>query len=123
MNKIDVFREKVPRARLALSLLQAQVDGISQVPLERYFPEYTGGPNVNKAAKYILWRFMQTNQARRSVYPQYAPFHGNSHQCKLKSVSLTHSNDPTSLRLVFQAVKETIFQNTLRDSLKEPGIL
>ena len=44
---------------------------IHQVPLERYFPEYVGGANVNKAAKYILWRFMQTNRARLSVYPQY----------------------------------------------------
>jgi len=31
------------------------------VPLEKYFPEYTGGPDINKAAKYILWRFTQTN--------------------------------------------------------------
>ena len=42
-----------------------------QVPLEKYFPEYTAGPDINKAAKYILWRFMQANRARLSVYPQY----------------------------------------------------
>ena len=42
----------------------------AQVPLERYFPEYTGGADINKAAKYILWRFMQANRARLSVYPQ-----------------------------------------------------
>jgi guanine nucleotide-binding protein G(i) subunit alpha len=41
-----------------------------QVPLEKYFPEYTAGPDINKAAKYILWRFMQANRARLSVYPQ-----------------------------------------------------
>lgn len=41
-----------------------------QVPLEKYFPEYSGGADINKAAKYILWRFMQTNRARLSVYPQ-----------------------------------------------------
>jgi hypothetical protein len=40
------------------------------VPLEKYFPEYTGGDDINKAAKYILWRFMQANRARLSVYPQ-----------------------------------------------------
>ena len=54
LNKIDVFKSKLPK-----------------VPLERYFPEYTGGPDINKAAKYILWRFMQANRARLSVYPQY----------------------------------------------------
>ena len=42
-----------------------------QVPLEKYFPEYTGGTDINKAAKYILWRFMQANRARLTVYPQY----------------------------------------------------
>ena len=53
LNKIDVFKSKLPK-----------------VPLEKYFPEYTGGPDINKAAKYILWRFMQANRARLSVYPQ-----------------------------------------------------
>jgi hypothetical protein len=52
LNKIDVFKAKLPK-----------------VPLDRYFPEYTGGPDINKAAKYILWRFTQTNRARLSVYP------------------------------------------------------
>lgn len=28
-----------------------------------------GGGDINKAAKYILWRFTQTNRARLSVYP------------------------------------------------------
>jgi hypothetical protein len=42
-----------------------------QVPLERFFPEYTGGSDVNKGAKYILWRFMQANRARLNVYPQF----------------------------------------------------
>ena len=57
LNKIDVFKSKLPK-----------------VPLERYFPEYTGGADINKAAKYILWRFMQANRARLSVYPQCVPF-------------------------------------------------
>jgi guanine nucleotide-binding protein G(i) subunit alpha len=52
LNKIDVFKQKLPK-----------------VPLVHYFPEYTGGPDINKAAKYILWRFTQTNRARLSVYP------------------------------------------------------
>ncbi|KIY67848.1 heterotrimeric G-protein alpha subunit, GPA3-like protein [Cylindrobasidium torrendii FP15055 ss-10] len=82
LNKIDVFKTKVPK-----------------VPLDRYFPEYTGGNDINKAAKYILWRFMQANRARLSVYPH-----------------LTQATDTTNVRLVFAAVKETILQNALKDS-------
>ncbi|KAL0955378.1 hypothetical protein HGRIS_001626 [Hohenbuehelia grisea] len=82
LNKIDVFKNKLPK-----------------VPLERYFPEYAGGTDINKAAKYILWRFMQANRARLSVYPH-----------------LTQATDTTNIRLVFAAVKETILQNALKDS-------
>jgi guanine nucleotide-binding protein G(i) subunit alpha len=82
LNKIDVFRNKLPK-----------------VPLEKHFPEYTGGDDINKAAKYILWRFMQANRARLSVYPH-----------------LTQATDTTNIRLVFAAVKETILQNALKDS-------
>ncbi|KAF7297814.1 Heterotrimeric G-protein alpha subunit [Mycena kentingensis (nom. inval.)] len=82
LNKIDVFRVK-----------------LSKVPLERYFPEYTGGQDINKAAKYVLWRFMQENRARLSVYPH-----------------LTQATDTKNIRLVFAAVKETILQNALKDS-------
>lgn len=52
LNKIDVFKMK-----------------LAKTPLEKFFPEYTGGPDINKAAKYILWRFTQTNRARLSIYP------------------------------------------------------
>ncbi|KII95402.1 hypothetical protein PLICRDRAFT_150105 [Plicaturopsis crispa FD-325 SS-3] len=82
LNKIDVFKSKLPK-----------------VPLERYFPEYTGGPDINKAAKYVLWRFMNTNRARLSVYPH-----------------LTQATDTSNVRLVFAAVKETILQLALKDS-------
>ncbi|KAG7100077.1 guanine nucleotide-binding protein subunit alpha [Marasmius oreades] len=86
LNKIDVFKQKLPK-----------------VPLERYFPEYTGGNDVNKATKFILWRFMQANRARLSVFPH-----------------LTQATDTSNTRLVFglvfSAVKETILQNALKDA-------
>ncbi|KAI0061797.1 G-protein alpha subunit [Artomyces pyxidatus] len=85
LNKIDVFKNKLPK-----------------VPLEKFFPEYTGGSDVNKGAKYILWRFMQANRARLSVYPH-----------------ITQATDTSNIRLVFVTVKETILQN----ALKESGIL
>ncbi|TFK67532.1 G-alpha-domain-containing protein [Pluteus cervinus] len=53
------------------------------------FPEYTGGTDINRAAKYILCRFMQVNRARLCVYPQCA-------------------TDTNSIRLVFAAVRDTI---------------
>ncbi|GAA5944647.1 hypothetical protein JCM10213_008097 [Rhodosporidiobolus nylandii] len=82
LNKIDLFKAKLPK-----------------VPLDRYFPEYTGGPDVNKGAKYILWRFTQLNRAQLSIYPH-----------------LTQATDTSNIRLVFAAVKETILSNALRDS-------
>lgn len=53
LNKLDVLKAKLPKA-----------------PLDKYFPDYAGGQDVNKAAKYILWRFLQVNRARLSIYPQ-----------------------------------------------------
>jgi len=85
LNKIDVFKQKVRK-----------------VPMERYFPEYTGGPDVNKAAKYILWRFMHANRAKLSVYPH-----------------ITQATDTSNIRLVFVAITNTILKN----SLQETGIL
>lgn len=82
LNKIDVFKRKLPK-----------------VPLERYFPDYTGGNDINKGAKYVLWKFMQANKARLSVYPH-----------------LTQATDVTNVKLACAAVKETILQNALRDS-------
>ncbi|KAH9036674.1 G-protein alpha subunit [Lactarius hengduanensis] len=73
-----------------------------KVPLEDYFPEYTGGTDANKGAKYILWRFMQANRARLNVYPH-----------------ITDVFDTSNIRLVFVTLKETILQN----ALKEDGIL
>ncbi|KAH7920636.1 guanine nucleotide binding protein, alpha subunit [Leucogyrophana mollusca] len=87
LNKINVFKAKLPK-----------------VPLERYFPEYTGGADINKAAKYILWRFMQANRARLRVYPH-----------------ITQATDITNSRPLFAAVstavKETILQRALEGML------
>ncbi|KAK0491729.1 heterotrimeric G-protein alpha subunit, GPA3-like protein [Armillaria luteobubalina] len=82
LNKFDVLKKKV-----------------SKIPLERYFPEFSGGNDINKAAKFILWRFMQANRARLSVYPH-----------------LTHVTDTSTARLVCSAVKETVLHNALKDS-------
>ncbi|KAJ7795409.1 heterotrimeric G-protein alpha subunit, GPA3-like protein [Mycena olivaceomarginata] len=82
LNKIDVFKRKLPK-----------------IPLGRYFPEYAGGNDLQKAAKYILWKFMQENRAKLTVYPH-----------------VTQATNMKNIRLVFVAVKETILQNAFKDS-------
>ena len=54
LNKVDLFQQKLPRS-----------------PLSNYFPDYSGGDDYNRAAKYILWRFNQVNRAHLKLYPQY----------------------------------------------------
>ncbi|CAO3597259.1 unnamed protein product [Absidia cylindrospora] len=82
LNKIDIFKVKLPK-----------------VPLEKYFPDYGGGNDVNKAAKYILWRFSQTNRAKLRIYPH-----------------LTEATDTANIKVVFAAIKRTILNNALKDS-------
>ena len=53
LNKVDLFRAKLGRS-----------------PLNRYFPDYSGGADLNRAAKYLLWRFSQVNRAHLNLYPQ-----------------------------------------------------
>jgi len=53
LNKVDLFKQKLGRS-----------------PLANYFPDYTGGNDVNRAAKYLLWRFNQVNRAHLNLYPQ-----------------------------------------------------
>lgn len=53
LNKVDLFKEKLERS-----------------PLGNYFPDYSGGNDVNRAAKYLLWRFNQVNRAHLNLYPQ-----------------------------------------------------
>lgn len=82
LNKIDVFAEKLKYS-----------------PLENHFPDYTGGDNINKAAKYILWRFTQKNRSLLNIFPH-----------------VTQATDTLNIQLVFAAVKETILENLLKDS-------
>lgn len=82
LNKVDLFKAKLGRS-----------------PLGHYFPDYSGGNDVNRAAKYLLWRFNQVNRAHLNLYPH-----------------LTQATDTSNIRLVFAAVKETILQNALKDS-------
>ncbi|KAK9475954.1 guanine nucleotide binding protein, alpha subunit [Lipomyces japonicus] len=82
LNKVDVFQEK-----------------LKKVPLSLWFHDYDGGDDLNKAAKFILWRFTQLNRSGLNIYPH-----------------LTQATNTSNIRLVFAAVEETILQNSLKDS-------
>ncbi|KAF7333954.1 Heterotrimeric G-protein alpha subunit [Mycena sanguinolenta] len=104
LTEVDVFKTK-----------------ITKIPLERHFPEYTGGPDINNAVRFILWRFMQENRARLRVYPHLLstiPFLVISYSPTLPLIlpSLTRTDDTQSVRLVFAAVKDTILRNAIKDA-------
>jgi guanine nucleotide-binding protein G(i) subunit alpha len=98
LNKVDLFKQKLARS-----------------PLSNYFPDYSGGNDVNRAAKYLLWRFNQVNRAHLNLYPQYVSIEKLQMLFNDRS-SLTQATDTSNIRLVFAAVKETILQNALKDS-------
>jgi len=109
LNKIDVFKQKLPK-----------------VPLVHYFPEYTGGSDINKAAKYILWRFTQTNRARLSVYPHLTQATDTSNVCPFQSsfISLIRHAYTSSLILseekMLIARSDWYSQQSKRRSYKTP---
>jgi guanine nucleotide-binding protein subunit alpha len=82
LNKIDVFIDKLPYS-----------------PLEAHFPDYKGGDDANKAAKYILWRFTRVNRSGLPIYPY-----------------ITQATDTNNMKLVFVVVRESIFSNILQDT-------
>ncbi|KAI9219316.1 guanine nucleotide binding protein, alpha subunit [Blastocladiella britannica] len=82
LNKVDLFKDK-----------------LLKVPLSKYFEDFVGAADLNKAAKYILYKFTLLNRAKLKIYPH-----------------LTCATDTSNIRLVFAAVKDTILQNALKDS-------
>jgi len=70
LTKIDVFKAKLQKVIFHFVVSTHIFFTPPQAELEKYFPEYTGGTDVNKAAKFILWKFMQANRARLSIYAQ-----------------------------------------------------
>ena len=53
LNKVDVFKSR-----------------LAKTPLEAFFPEYTGGSDVDKAVAFVSNRFLQANHSDLSVYLQ-----------------------------------------------------
>jgi len=82
LNKIDLFKEKIQRS-----------------PIEKFFPDYKGGPNYDAAAEYFLQRFVGLNQSDvKQVYTHF-----------------TCATDTTQIKFVMAAVNDIIIQTNLRD--------
>jgi guanine nucleotide-binding protein G(i) subunit alpha len=92
--------------RISIILLLTNVSRFKQKlgkdPLGNYFPDYSGGNDVNRAANYLIGRFNQLNHAPVTLYPR-----------------LLDMTDTTNIRWVFAVVWDTIVHN----SLMEGGIL
>ena len=82
LNKLDIFRQKLVTS-----------------PMGGHFPEYTGGPDVKTAAKFILDKFRHANRRNLDLYPH-----------------LTQATDTSNIRLVFSAIQATLIQKALRDT-------
>lgn len=79
LNNLDSFRRKLRRA-----------------PLANYFPDYSGGNDVNKAEEFILWRFTQLNRAHLNIYPH-----------------LIETIDKSKIQQVFESIEETIIKSNI----------
>jgi guanine nucleotide-binding protein G(i) subunit alpha len=78
---------------LFLSNLDQFKEKLARNPLGDFFPDYSGGNNVNRAAKYILWRFSQVNRAHLDIYPH-----------------LVQSGDVSNLLYISAAIRRPFFR-------------
>ncbi|KAI0046307.1 hypothetical protein FA95DRAFT_1403781 [Auriscalpium vulgare] len=84
---------------LVLTKLQLLKEKLPTMPLEKYAPDYEGGADFNKAAKYILSKYKSRNHALLSIYP-----------------AIVEAADPKEAhfkRSMFVTVQETILENAL----------
>jgi len=81
LNKIDLFREKLKR-----------------VPLNKFFPDYTGGDNYDAACDYILNKFTSLNgNPNKEIYAHF-----------------TCATDTSQMRFVMGAINDIIVRNNLK---------
>jgi guanine nucleotide-binding protein subunit alpha len=80
LNNVSRFKQKLDKS-----------------PMQSYFPDYHGGNDVTRAAKYILCRFNQVNRAHLNLFTY-----------------LTEATDPSIVPFVIAAIKEARLQDALR---------
>ncbi|KAM0748484.1 guanine nucleotide binding protein, alpha subunit [Meredithblackwellia eburnea MCA 4105] len=82
LNKIDLFREKI---------------GVS--PISNYFPDYTGGTDLQAGCDYFSSRFVGLNQSSaKQIYTHF-----------------TCATDTNQIKFVLSAVNDIVIQVNLRD--------
>ncbi|SGZ27041.1 BQ5605_C025g10035 [Microbotryum silenes-dioicae] len=82
LNKIDLFREKLPRS-----------------PVASFFPDYTGGADLQAACDYFSSRFVGLNQSSaKQIYTHF-----------------TCATDTNQIKFVLSAVNDIVIQVNLRD--------
>lgn len=84
---------------LFLNKIDVFAEKLKYSPLENFFPDYKGGSNISNGVKYILWRFNKLNRSGLNIYPH-----------------VTQATDTSNIELVMAAVKQTILENSLKDS-------
>ncbi|ORX45191.1 heterotrimeric G protein alpha subunit A [Piromyces finnis] len=72
---------------------------LKNIPLEKFFPDYSGEKDPKKAAQFIRDKFLQKNKAKLAIFPH-----------------LTQATDTKNIKHVFFSVYTTIVQNALKDS-------
>ncbi|KAI9005632.1 guanine nucleotide binding protein, alpha subunit [Hyaloraphidium curvatum] len=83
LNKVDLFKEK-----------------LSKSPLQKYFPDYTGGDDYEAACEYFQRRFVSLNQnEEKQIYTHF-----------------TCATDTTQIKFVMSAVNDILIQGNLRDT-------
>lgn len=83
LNKIDLFKEKLPLS-----------------PIANFFPDYTGGCDLQLACDYFSSRFQALNQSHstKQIYQHY-----------------TCATDTNQIKFVLSAVNDIVIQVNLRD--------
>lgn len=81
MNKIDIFKDKV-----------------EEIPIEKYFPDYEGGPDYDAGGQYFKNRFVELNMSdTKQIY-----------------VHFTCATDTNQIKFVMEAVNDIIIKESLR---------
>jgi guanine nucleotide-binding protein G(i) subunit alpha len=107
MESLNYFAKTVVNSRwftrssiiLFLSNMGSFREKLRRYPLSDYCPDYTGGNDINKATKYILYRFRSVNR-HTNIYP---------HLCE--------ATDHRAIRLVYAAVQDTVILQNLSNFL------
>eukprot|EP01112_Ceratiomyxa_fruticulosa_P018263 TRINITY_DN580_c0_g1_i1.p1 TRINITY_DN580_c0_g1~~TRINITY_DN580_c0_g1_i1.p1 ORF type:complete len:355 (-),score=48.70 TRINITY_DN580_c0_g1_i1:103-1167(-) len=82
LNKCDIFKEK-----------------ITKTPLSKYFPEYTGGANYEKACEFMKAEYCKKATSGKEIFTH-----------------ITCATNTSTIEVVFSAVLQTVLTNSLSNA-------